>query len=215
MVSRETRIRGRGSRGIVAALALLALGACSSLPEAPQQVSAVEVVDPAHEYRITPGDELSVFVWQDRDLSLRVKVRPDGRISMPLLEDVEASGKTPSELGRDVEQRLSAFMQRPRVTIIVADFESPADRQIRIVGEATKPQSLPYRTGMTVLDAVIAVGGLTAYADGNRAYLVRRDAQGRNTRYRVRIGDLLREGDLSANVPLLPGDVLIVPETLF
>jgi len=133
---------------------------------------------------------------------------------MPLLADVEAAGKTPAELGRELERRLAEFVQRPLVTVIVADFQGPLDQQIRVVGEAVKPQSLPWRPGMTVLDAIIAVGGLTAFADGNRTVLVRRTGEGPR-RYRVRVADLLREGDIAANVGLAPGDVLVVPEAIF
>lgn len=197
-----------------AAALLLTLGACASLPEAPLVPKTESSAPSTERYRIAPGDELSIFVWQDRDLSLKLRVRPDGRISMPLLEDVEAAGQTPSELGRALERGLAAYVQEPVVTVIVADFVGPLDQQVRVVGEATKPQSLAFRPDMTVLDALIAVGGLTEFADGNRAILVRR-TEGEPTRYRVRVADLLQSGDVSANAALLPGDVLIIPETVF
>jgi len=198
----------------IAGLALFFVAACSSLPEAPLAPEPIAVPAGSAGYRIAAGDDLQIFVWQDRDLSLKVRVRPDGRISMPLLADVEAAGKTPAELGRELERRLAEFVQRPLVTVIVTDFQGPLDQQIRVVGEAVKPQSLPWRPGMTVLDAIIAVGGLTAFADGNRTVLVRRTAEGPQ-RYRVRVADPLREGDIVANVGLAPGDVLVVPEAIF
>ncbi len=203
----------RPRRGAVAAL-LLALAACTTLPEAPREPEPAQVPAGSEAYRIASGDDLQIFVWQDRDLSLKVRVRPDGRISMPLLADVEAAGRTPAELGRELERRLAEFVQRPLVTVIVTDFLGPLDQQVRVVGEATRPQSLPWRPGMSVLDAVIAVGGLTAFADGNRTVLVRRTPEGPR-RYRVRVADLLREGDIEANAGLAPGDVLIVPEAIF
>lgn len=201
-------------RAAVALLGVLVAAACSSLPEAPIEPELVDQPAGSAGYRIAAGDDLQIFVWQDRDLSLKVRVRPDGRISMPLLADVEAAGKTPAELGRELERRLSEFVQRPLVTVVVTDFSGPLEQQIRVVGEAVKPQSLPWRPGMTVLDAVIAVGGLTAFADGNRTVLVRRGPEGPQ-RYRVRVADLLREGDMAANVKLAPGDVLVVPEAIF
>lgn len=216
----ERRVRGgvawrwQAGRTAIAGLLVALAAACSSLPEAPTEPEPIQVAAGAESYRIAPGDDLQIFVWQDRDLSLKVRVRPDGRISMPLLADVDAAGRTPAELGRELERRLAEFVQRPLVTVIVTDFLGPLEQQIRVVGEAIKPQSLPWRPGMTVLDAIIAVGGLTPFADGNRTVLVRRTAEGPK-RYRVRVADLLREGDIGANAGLAPGDVLIVPEALF
>lgn len=188
--------------------------ACTELPEAPLAPPVEVSLVTQQDYRIAPGDNLTIFVWQDRDLSLNVRVRPDGRISMPLLNDVTAAGLTPSELGRQLTEGLKAYVQEPVVTVIVADYVGPLDQQVRIIGEAAKPQSLPYRPDMTLLDALIAVGGLTEFADGNRAVLVR-SVDGKPTRYSVRLADLLQQGDISANAKLLPGDVLIVPEALF
>ncbi|MCS6778197.1 MAG: polysaccharide export protein [Geminicoccaceae bacterium] len=206
---------GRRCASALAALsAVLLVAGCSGLPEAPLEPEALAPLAGAADYRIAPGDDLQIFVWQDRDLSLKVRVRPDGRISMPLLADVEAAGRTPAELGRELERRLAEFVQRPLVTVIVSDFQGPLEQQIRVVGEAARPQSLAWRPGMTVLDAVIAVGGLTAFADGNRTILVRRTSEGPQ-RYRVRVADLLRRGDIAANAALAPGDVLIVPESMF
>jgi polysaccharide export outer membrane protein len=199
---------------VIAGLLVALAAACSTLPEAPIEPEPIRIAAGAESYRIAPGDDLQIFVWQDRDLSLKVRVRPDGRISMPLLADVDAAGRTPAELGRELERRLAEFVQRPLVTVIVADFLGPLEQQIRVVGEAIKPQSLPWRPGMTVLDAIIAVGGLGPFADANRTVLVRRTPDGPK-RYRVRVADLLREGDIGANAGLAPGDVLIVPEALF
>ena len=141
-------------------------------------------------------------------------MRPDGRISVPLLEDVQAADKTPTELAREIEQELSAFVADPLVTVIVTDFVGPSTQQVRVVGEATEPQAIPYRGDMTLLDVMIAAGGLTDFAAGNRATLVR-TADGEEQEYRVRLDDLLRDGDISANVAMRPGDVVIIPETFF
>jgi polysaccharide biosynthesis/export protein len=195
------------------ALALLSLVvSCSGKPEL-TAASATERAATAP-YRIGPGDTLRVFVWGNPGLSDEVPVRPDGRISIPLLEDVEAADKTPTELGREIEQQLSAFVADPLVTVIVTDFVGPFTQQVRVVGQATEPQAIPYRGDMTLLDVMIAVGGLTEFAAGNRATLVR-TADGQEQQYRVRLNDLLRDGDISANVAMRPGDVVIIPETYF
>lgn len=193
---------------------LMVLSGCESLPEAPLHPALPPEAVFERDYRIAPGDRLTVFVWQDRDLSLTVTVRPDGRITLPLVGDVVAAGRMPSELSRELEQRLAAYVQDPVVTVILAETAEPLERRVRLVGQATKPQSLPWRPGMTVLDAVIEAGGLTEFADGNRAVLVRRQ-NGETVRYRLRLQDLLQNGDISANAELLPGDTVIVPETLF
>ena len=165
-------------------------------------------------YRIGAGDRLRVFVWGNPGLSDEVPVRPDGRISTPLLEDVVAADKTPAELAREIEQQLSAFVADPLVTVIVTDFVGPFTQQVRVVGEAAEPQAIPFRDDMTILDVMIAVGGLTEFAAGNRATLVR-TADGQEQQYRVRLDDLVRDGDISANVAMRPGDVVIIPETFF
>ena len=141
-------------------------------------------------------------------------VRPDGRISLPLIEDLQAANKTPTELARDVEKVLAEFVQNPVVTVIVTNFVGPFDQQVRVVGEASTPQAIPYREKMTVLDVMIAVGGLTEFAAGNRAVIVRSSGKKKNS-YRVRLDDLLKDGDVSANVDVLPGDVLIIPQSWF
>ncbi|MCU7892595.1 MAG: polysaccharide export protein [Candidatus Thiodiazotropha sp. (ex Ustalcina ferruginea)] len=165
-------------------------------------------------YVIGPGDTLNVFVWGDSELSTEVVVRPDGLITTPLVEDMPASGKTPTDLARALEGRLSKFVKSPKVTVSVTNFVGRYTEQVRVVGQASQPQSINYREGMTLLDAIIAVGGLTEFAAGNKATIVRK-VNGKTTQYRVRLGDLIREGDISANVKMLPGDVLIIPETWF
>jgi polysaccharide export outer membrane protein len=165
-------------------------------------------------YRIGPLDGLEIFVWRMPELSRGVTVRPDGRISMPLIDDLVATGKTPTQLARDIETQLRKFVQDPTVTVIVAGFHGPFNQQVRIVGEATDPQAIPYQANMTVLDVMIAVHGLTKFAAGNRAELVR-TVNGKEAVINVRIDDLIKDGDIDANVPVQPGDVLIIPQAWF
>ena len=165
-------------------------------------------------YRIGPGDVVNIFVWRTPELTTTVPVRPDGRISVPLLEDLQAAGKTPSELGREMERELGVFIQNPLVTVIVTNFVGTFEQQIRVVGQAQQPRAIPYRANMTLLDVMIAVGGLTAFADGNNASLVR-TVDGNQQQFRVRLDDLLRGGEITANAAVLPGDVVIIPETFF
>ncbi len=165
-------------------------------------------------YIIGPGDNVNIFVWRNPEVSKSVPVRPDGKITTPLVEDLQASGKTPSELGREIEQVLSKYIKDPSVTVIVTGFVGPYDQQVRVVGEATKPQALPYKENMTLLDVMITVGGLTEFAAGNRTILVRQ-VNGEEMKYRLKVDDLIRDGDVSANVYMLPGDVLIIPESWF
>lgn len=167
-----------------------------------------------YNYIVGPGDNVNIFVWRNPEVTMSVPVRPDGKITTPLVEDLQASGKSPSELARDIEKVLSAYIKDPSVTVIVTGFVGPYDQQIRVVGEAAKPQALPYRERMTLLDVMIAVGGLTEFAAGNRTTLVRR-VNGQEQTYQVYIEDLIKDGDISANVYMLPGDVLIIPETWF
>jgi polysaccharide export outer membrane protein len=168
----------------------------------------------SQQYRIGPGDQLQVFVFNQPELTTSVPVRPDGRISTPLVEDMQAAGKTPNQLGRDIENVLGEFVRSPKVSIIVTNFVGTFGDQIRVVGEAAHPQALPYRNGMTLLDVMIAVGGLGQYAAGNRAHLIRR-VDGKSVGMRVRVDDLINKGDLSANVVIQPGDVLSIPQSRF
>jgi polysaccharide export outer membrane protein len=175
-------------------------------------VAAKEKVTPF--YLIGPGDNINIFVWRNPDLSNSVTVRPDGRVSIPLVEDLEVTGKTPTQLAREIEKHLSKFVRDPIVTVIVGGFLGPYDQQIRVVGEAAKPQALPYREHMTALDLMIAVGGLTDFAAGNRAKIIRIE-NGAQREITVKLDDLVRDGDIAANVEIMPGDILIIPESWF
>jgi polysaccharide export outer membrane protein len=171
---------------------------------------------PPDDYIIGSGDQLSIFVYRNPDLSEGgVAVRPDGRISTPLIEDIVAAGKTPTQLAREIEERLTKYIQEPNVTVIVRGFIGPPDRQVRVIGEATDPIAIPYRDHMTLLDVMIATKGLTKYAAGNRAIIVRVDAAGKQQTIKVRLNDLIKDGDISQNIPMDPGDTLIVPQSWF
>lgn len=203
---------------LFAICALGLLSACdttdgSQLPSA-QFVAPNE--GPGPNYIIGPLDGLQIFVWRNPELSTTVTVRPDGRISVPLIEDLAATGNTPTQLARSIEEQLKVYIQNPVVTVIVSGFQGPFAQQVRVVGEAAEPQSIPYRANMTLLDVMIAVGGITEFASGNRARLVRFDGgSGNQSEYRVRIDSLLKDGDISANVRIEPGDVIIIPESFF
>jgi polysaccharide export outer membrane protein len=200
------------------AIGLLVLTACSGTPEMNASNSAGGGTDGTTTssplYLIGPGDTLNVFVWGDQELTTDVVVRPDGLITTPLVEDLQASGKTPTELARNLEERLSKFVKTPKVTVSVRQFVGRYTEQVRVVGQASQPQSIPFREGMTLLDVIIEVGGLTEFASGNSATIVRKIG-GKTSQYRVRLDDLIRDGDISANVKMMPGDVLIIPETWF
>jgi polysaccharide biosynthesis/export protein len=198
------------NRILVAAALGLALAACSTqkYPPAPTSAAASD-----YKYVIGPLDTVNIVVWRNPELSMSVPVRPDGRISTPLVEDVPALGRNPAQLARDLEQALSKYIRDPVVTVIVNNFNGPTSEQIRIIGEAARPQAVAYRQNMTLLDVIIAVGGLTDFADGNKAVLVRGSEKGKQ--YSVRLGDLVRRGDISANVDMRPGDVLIIPQSWF
>ncbi|MES2946915.1 MAG: XrtA/PEP-CTERM system exopolysaccharide export protein [Pseudomonadota bacterium] len=188
------------------------LGACSSVstryPEAP-----VAADTKSYDYVVGSGDLLNIIVWRSPELSLSVPVRPDGKISTPLVDELTAQGKTTVQIARDVEKALSKLVRDPVVTVVVTRYVGPYSEQIRVVGEAAKPQALPYKQRMTVLDVMIAVGGLTDYADGNGASITRVSDGGK--RYSVRLRDLIKRGDISANVEMLPGDILIIPQGWF
>ena len=172
-----------------------------------------EAASPDYSYIVGPGDTLNISVWRNPELSSTVPVRPDGKVSTPLVDELTAQGKTPVQIARDVEKALAKLVRDPVVTVIVTNFVGPYSQQIRVVGEATKPQFLSYKQKMSVMDVMIAVGGLTDFADGNNATIIRA-AEG-NKRYSVRLNDLVRRGDISANVEMLPGDVLIIPQGWF
>jgi polysaccharide biosynthesis/export protein len=200
------------------AMASLALSGCagSSKPELPPASFVSMQEGPGEEYVVGPLDELTVFVWRNPELGASVQVRPDGRITTPLITDMPAVGKTPSMLAEDIKLQLSQYIQDPLVSVIVNKFAGTFSQQVRIVGATEKPASIPYRANMTLLDAMIAVGGLSEFAAGNRASLIRFDKSvGKQREFAVKLGDLLKKGDSRANVMLMPGDVIIIPESMF
>lgn len=199
---------------IVGALAVAgaSLVGCSGGPSLPPATATGDHHN--SEYLIGPLDTLNIFVWQNPQLSQNVPVRPDGRISTPLVDDMVAAGKTPTQLADDIKEKLKKYVHDPLVTVIVTSFNGPYARQVRVVGEAAHPQAIAYRDNMTLLDVMIAVGGLTQFAAGNRATIVR-TVDGKETSFHVRIADLIKDGDVSANVQMIPGDVLIIPQSWF
>jgi polysaccharide export outer membrane protein len=201
----------RPGKALPLAAALVLLAGCSSAPPYPE--APVVAASPDYLYKIGPGDSVNVTVWRNPELSMSVTVRPDGKITAPLIEDLPALGKDPTTLARDIEKVLGKYVRDPIVTVIVGGFIGPYPEQIRILGEASKPQSIPYRQGMTMLDLMIAVGGLTDFADGNKASIIRTSEGGRQ--YSVRLGDLIKRSDISANVDVKPGDILLIPQSWF
>jgi polysaccharide export outer membrane protein len=199
---------------VAGAALLFGLGACANNTSEELPTADLGVETEAPYYRIGPGDNVEIFVWRNADLSRAVAVRPDGRITVPLVEDLYVTGKTPSELARLIEKELGVYIQDPLVTVMVAGFRGPFDQQIRVTGEAQSPSAIPYQADMTLLDVMISVGGITEYADGDNSTLVR-VSDGQMQEYRVRIDSLVRDGDISANIAMLPGDVLIIPETYY
>ena len=192
---------------VVAAL----LGACASGGDHPPAPPSAAMEN--YSYVIGPGDGLNIVVWRNPELSMSVPVRPDGKISAPLVDELYVQGKNSAEVAREVEKVLSKYVRDPVVTVMVTGFVGPFSEQIRVVGEAARPQALPYRQKMSLLDVMIAVGGLTDFAAGNRATIVR-TVEG-NKVYSVRLQDLLKRGDVSANVEMRPGDILIIPQSMF
>ncbi len=204
---------------LITGLAASTLVACTSTggrPELPPASYVANKEMPGEEYVIGPLDQLNIFVWRNPELSSKVQVRPDGRITTPLINDMPAVGKTPAVLAEDMKKALGQYIKDPIVSVIVENFSGTYSQQVRIVGATEKPASIPYRANMTLLDAMIAVGGLSQYAAGNKARLVRYDrATGKQTEFALQIGNLLKKGDSSANVRLEPGDVIIIPESMF
>jgi polysaccharide export outer membrane protein len=187
---------------------VLGLGGCATNP--PEAEPEIE----APPYLIGAGDTLNIVVWRNPELSLTIPVRPDGTITTPLVEDLPATGKTATQLARDIEKALAKYIQSPVVTVIVTNFVGTYAQQVRVIGEAAKPQALAYRQNMTLLDVMIAVGGITDFADGNKASILRTSG-GKTQQFRVRIRDLIKGGDMSANVTMRAGDVLVIPQSFF
>jgi polysaccharide export outer membrane protein len=188
---------------------VLSLGGCGGYPPVAEPGPRLDTP-----YLVGAGDTLNVVVWRSPELSIVVTVRPDGKITTPLVEDLQASGKTPTQIAREIEQVLSRYVQSPVVTVIITGFSGPYSQQIRVIGEAAKPQALAYRENMTLLDVMIAVGGITDFAAGNRASILRTEG-GKTHQFGVLLTDLIRGGDLSANVEMRPGDVLVIPQSFF
>ncbi len=202
--------RGALRAGVLAATLITAIGmaACASLPPPPTVASEDE-----YQYKLGPGDQIKIVVWRNPELSAEIPVRPDGKITAPLIEDMVALGKTPSALAREIEAELDRFVRNASVRVLVTRFVGSQVEQVRVVGQATRPTALPYTQKMTLLDVMIAVGGLTEWAAGNRAVLIR-SAQN-NKQYGVRLADLIQDGDVTANAEVLPGDVIMIPESRF
>jgi len=195
--------------GLQALLVVLVVAGCAAqYPPAPRLSDTME-----YDYLIGPLDTVNIIVWRNPELSMSVPVRPDGKVTTPLVDDLPAVGKTPSALARDLEKALGKYIRDPVVTVVVTTFVGPSTEQIRVVGEAVKPQILPFRKNMSVLDVMIAVGGLTDFADGNKASIYRSADGGKS--YSVRLQDLVKRGDISANVEMRPGDILIIPQSWF
>lgn len=195
--------------GLIAATLIVA--GCASGPAYPPAPRSAAGAD--YEYLIGPLDTVNVIVWRNPELSLGVPVRPDGKITTPLVDDLPALGKSPTALARDIEKALAKYIRDPVVTVVVTNFVGPSSEQIRVIGEATKPQILAYRQNMTMLDVMIAVGGLTEFADGNHATISRAAEGGKS--YSVRLQDLVKRGDISANVDMRPGDIVVIPQSWF
>lgn len=197
---------------ILAVTAAMSLTGCGGYP----QIGADQRhIEPDYDYVIGPGDRMEIFVWGNQELTVgSVQVRPDGKITTRLVENMEASGKTPSQLARDIEKAYSEYVKSAVVSVIVNGFTGVPSQQVRVVGEAAQPLSVPFSKHMTLLDLMVDVGGLTEYAAGNKAVLVR-SFSGQQKTYNVRLEDLLKDGDISANVTLFPGDIVIIPEAWF
>lgn len=192
------------------ALTVMALSGCAT--PTPPSAAALAPVNP--DYLIGPGDNVTVTVWRNPEVSGSVPVRPDGKITTPLVEDLPAAGKTSTQLARDIEAALAKFIQQPVVTVIVTTFVGNYSDQIRVIGQAARPQALPYRRDMSLMDVLITVGGMTEFAAGNKASVIR-TVDGKQEKVTVRLDDLIRDGDISANMAMRPGDVLVIPESFF
>lgn len=200
---------------LLASLFTSLLTACSShtLPESTPRASLTTDVN-NYQYLVGPGDNLTIFVWRNPEISGSFIVRPDGKVTTSLVEDIVVAGKTPTMLAREIEEKLSTYINAPRVTVSVNNFQGPFSEQVRVIGEATNPRAINYTQHMTLLDLMIQVGGLTEFADGNRAKLVR-VVNGQQKSFDIDIDDLMKRGDVNKNVDILPGDIVIIPEAWF
>jgi polysaccharide export outer membrane protein len=203
-----------GWRGLAIGFAASMIGCGASTQPRSADPPAAAVASPTGDYLIGPGDTLDIFVWRQPDLSVTVPVRPDGRISTPLVEDLLAVGKSPTQLAREIEAALSEYVRAPEVNVIVQGFVGVFGAQIRILGQAAQPRAIPYRDRMTLMDVMIEVGGLTEYAAGNRSRVIR-TSEGKSEEFRVRLDDLINRGDLKQNMLMQPGDILVIPEAVF
>ncbi|WP_374211861.1 XrtA/PEP-CTERM system exopolysaccharide export protein [Alteromonas gilva] len=195
-------------------MAIMVTGCQSNrLPEATTRISLTSDVND-YRYLIGPGDNLTIFVWRNPEISGNFLVRPDGKVTTALVEDLDVSGKTPTALAREIEEELSKYINSPRVTVSVTGFQGPLSEQVRVIGEATNPRAINYTEHMTLLDLMIAVGGLTEFADGDNAKLIR-VIDGEKRSFDIEIDELIREGDISQNVDMLPGDIVIIPEAWY
>jgi polysaccharide export outer membrane protein len=210
-------VTNRLPTALIALAVAAGLGACAEPRQGPlASAAATAAPEPAApNYIIGPGDSLGIFVYRQPELSSDVPVRPDGRISLPLVPDIQAAGRTPTELAGAIQQQLREYVRDPTVTVIVRSFVGPPARQIRVIGEAANPIAIPYREGMTLLDVLIASQGLTRFAAGNRAEVIRREPGQAPQVIRVRLNDLLREGDISQDMAMRPGDTLVIPQSWF
>jgi polysaccharide export outer membrane protein len=206
-----TTLKGRGIQRALIMVGTLLLSACGLLPGNNLPLAPTNASTQDYSYIIGPGDNLNIIVWRNPELSMSVPVRPDGKFSTPLIDELVAQGKNSVEIARDIEKLLGKYVRDPVVTVIVTGFVGPYDQQIRVVGEAAKPQVLAYKQKMTALDVMIAVGGLTDFAAGNDATILRDGSK----QYTVRLKDLVKRGDISANVEMKPGDILIIPQSFF
>ncbi|MCP4237381.1 MAG: sugar ABC transporter substrate-binding protein [Aestuariibacter sp.] len=200
---------------VAAALGTLLTG-CSGTSNLPQATTRPSLTTDVNDYKylIGPGDSLTIFVWRNPEISGSFIVRPDGKVTTALVEDLDVSGRTPTMLAREIEEKLATYINNPRVTVSVNGFSGPLSEQVRVIGEATNPRAINYTEHMTLLDLMIAVGGLTEFADGNDAKLIR-VVDGRQTTFKIAIEDLISDGDISKNVDMLPGDIVIIPEAWF
>ncbi|MDB5445600.1 MAG: polysaccharide export protein [Phenylobacterium sp.] len=200
--------------GFVSLLAVSVPLAATAEP-GPARLAPAAAIAAQSDYQIGAGDILQIFVWKNPELSTDVPVRPDGKITTPLVQDIQAQGKTPTELAADLRDALGGYIQSPVVTVLVKSFAAPTNSAaIRVIGAAVTPKTVPYHAGLTALDVMIEVGGLNTFASGNRAVLIRRENGGYRT-YPLHLSDLVRSGNMRANKTLLPGDVIRIPERWF